>query len=106
MAGNTEAVEQDMTSEEVAAECRVNRSAVNRWIRFGVDGIRLVATRVGGRWMVKRNDLEDFKKALTNLSLPPEDERAAIPEITTQREANKRADAAIKRMKAKGVPIS
>ncbi len=43
---------------------RVSTPTVYRWMLKGVDGIRLPASRVGGKnWKVQPQDLEEFLKA-------------------------------------------
>jgi hypothetical protein len=40
-------------------------STIHRWARRGVRGVRLRATRVGGRWFVEPQAFRDFIAALT-----------------------------------------
>ena len=40
-------------------------STIHRWARRGVRGVRLRATRVGGRWFVEPQAFRDFVAALT-----------------------------------------
>jgi hypothetical protein len=50
---------------------RVHVSTLTRWILHGVQGVRLEAYRIGGRWVTTREALERFSAALTERQLPP-----------------------------------
>ena len=93
-----------LTISQIRKETGCSKPAILQWIVRGVGGVRLKAQKFGNNWKARRCDLEDFVATLTAKSLP--EDATPIPEITTQREANKRADAAINRMRKKGVPIS
>lgn len=88
----------------ICKQCHCVRSTVIDWITRGVDGVRLKAEKIGVRWWVDQSDLDDFKATLTANSLPQT--APPIPEITNQRETKKRAEAAMDRLRKKGVPIS
>jgi hypothetical protein len=45
---------------------RVHVSTLTRWILHGVQGVRLEAYRIGGRWVTTREALERFSAALTD----------------------------------------
>ena len=48
---------------EVAAICRVDAvKTVSRWIRFGIRGEKLPASRLGRQWRVHPDDLMAFIK--------------------------------------------
>lgn len=47
-----------LTAEEIAKELQVTGETVRAWCRAG----QLRATRVGGRWRIKRSDLDEFLK--------------------------------------------
>jgi excisionase family DNA binding protein len=55
-----------MTPNEVSALYAVSRITVLRWITHGVSGIRLNATRLGGRWRITREDCETFHACVTD----------------------------------------
>ena len=93
-----------LTTSDIRKKTGRSPAAILSWITKGVNGVRLDARKFGGLWVVTQAALDDFLKALTAKSLP--EDATPIPEVTTQREANKRADAAINRMRKKGVPIS
>ena len=51
-----------LTTTEVAARLKVTRQTVQRLINTG----KLVASRVGREWRVKRSELDAFLKAFQN----------------------------------------
>ena len=55
-----------MTPNETAELYGVSRITVLRWITHGVSGIRLNATRLGGRWRITREDCETFHACVTD----------------------------------------
>jgi hypothetical protein len=60
---------------------RPSPSTVTRWIISGVRGIagttvRLKATRVGFRWLLKQSDIDDFFSALGALPTDPPSTRS------------------------------
>ena len=57
------------TVPAIAAEIGVEASTVLRWIARGIRGVRLVATRVGGRWRIDPADLDRFHAAQTRLAV-------------------------------------
>jgi excisionase family DNA binding protein len=53
-----------LTVEEVAAECRMSRSTVEKWIKSGVSingrRVKLAATRIGSRYRITRESVAAF----------------------------------------------
>jgi hypothetical protein len=43
---------------------------VYRWIRHGIDGVKLPSIRIGGRRFVRRSDLQAFVERMTDASAP------------------------------------
>jgi hypothetical protein len=71
-ASSAPAVEQPTfrTMADAAKSLGTHPSAVSRWILRGIKGRdgqfrRLVASRIGGRWMVRQTDLDEFVAAVT-----------------------------------------
>lgn len=58
----TMADDEILTTAEVAARLKVTRQTVQRLIHDG----KLVASRVGREWRVKRSELDAFLKAFQN----------------------------------------
>jgi excisionase family DNA binding protein len=48
-----------------ADECGVSRYTAWRWLKAGIGGRRLKATRMGGAWRVRRSDLAAFVEVMT-----------------------------------------
>lgn len=82
-----------LTPGQIAEKEEVSAATVNRWIYMGVQhqghSIRLKAQKVGGRWRIKPEDLDQFKQALqptfsapsretTSARLPVEKEKKAL----------------------------
>ena len=95
---------EQMTVAEVAKRCRRDHSAVVRWIKVGVDGVKLKARRVGRNWEILISDLNEFIDTLTAKSLPATDD--PVPQVESPSKTKKRAEAAMDRLRKKGVPIS
>src|SRR5262245_41709972 len=77
----------------------VTRSTVNRWIIAGCparDGtrVRLAATRIGRRWLIRPADLDAFENALGADPATP----SAPPTPTRRKRAAQRADEQLRRM--------
>lgn len=91
----------DFTPPELAKEYRVGRATVYRWIRHGIDGIKLGGQRVGNQWRIGRADVDAFFGRLREraISGPP------IPDAATGRpgELAERAKAARERLKLRGI---
>ena len=94
----------ELTVKEVAERCRSTRSAVSRWITQGCEGVKLRARFVGGKWLIKPDDLAAFEKTLTDMHLGAEEQPA--PEVVRRDKINARAQAAKERLKARGVPMN
>lgn len=58
------------TVAEVARDLNVSPQTVHRWRSGGVSGIKLLAWRKGGRWMIDDADLESFLRAVTAAKTP------------------------------------
>ena len=59
-----------LTPEQAAAEAsadgqKLHVSTILRWILRGVDGVKLEAVRLGGRWVTSREALQRFAERLT-----------------------------------------
>src|SRR5262249_25638885 len=63
-------------------------STVVRWISKGVQGVKLEAIRLGGRWVTSREALQRFAERLTNV-------RAGNPIPTSVRTSSRRQAAAV-----------
>jgi excisionase family DNA binding protein len=49
-----------LTIAEIAKNFNINPITVYRWIRTGLKGKKLKATAIGFKWVVKRDDLNEF----------------------------------------------
>src|SRR4051812_18421730 len=80
----------------------VSPATVSRWVVNGCPGrdgtrVRLVATRAGGRWLIRPSDLEVFFAALATPAPAPQANR------TEGREASaKRAERAAQELRRRG----
>ena len=52
--------------QDVADANRVHYSTVTRWRSRGIAGHKLNSFRIGGRWFVRREDLEAFDRGAVN----------------------------------------
>lgn len=89
------------TPPELAKEYRVGRATVYRWIRHGIDGIKLGCQRVGGAWRIERAEVDVFFGRLRERAM----NGTPIPEVTMSKpgELAKRAAAARERLKLRGI---
>jgi len=67
---------------------RPHLSTILRWIWHGVDGVKLEACRIGGRWLTSKQALQRFSEALTPDAA---DTAPAVPRApaTRQRESDR-----------------
>jgi hypothetical protein len=56
---------------QAATESGAHVSTVLRWVHRGVNGVRLEASRQGGRWFTTRSALARFSATLTAERVPP-----------------------------------
>lgn len=101
---NMQVQDEPLTVAQVAKRFKKGRSAVVDWIKSGVEGVRLKAIRVGRSWIIYEADLAAFISTLTAKSLPASDDPA--PQVESPSKTKKRAEAAMDRLRKKGVPIS
>jgi|SRR6266404_695651 len=75
---------------------RPHLSTILRWILTGVDGVRLEACRLGGRWLTSRQEIQRFVERLTPdlADCPPAAPRAPA----ARRRASERAARELKRI--------
>lgn len=66
--------------QNAAKELGKHVRSLHRWREHGIDGVRLHCTRVGGRWYVTDESLQEFFGRLSagrSASIPPPTTRAA-----------------------------
>lgn len=91
---------EELTVSVAAASCQCSRSAISRWVTSGCEGVRLKARFVGGKWLIRADDLEAFINTLTAKHLGTDGEAKAPKK--RQPKSSSRAKA---RLKSRGVPI-
>lgn len=85
----------------IAKQYGCSAVSVRRWILTGCGPHRLHAVRVGGHWKVAIADMEAFVAALTADALP--DETPVMPKTCSEKQKQKRLDAAREQRKALGM---
>lgn len=99
------------TTEDVASRCGVSALVVNGWIVNGIKTdtgrVRLVASKVGGRWKVEPAALTAFVDATTAAALPASATSATARPVeqpgTTAADLNRRGAECMARLRSRGV---
>jgi hypothetical protein len=100
-----------LTTETVATKCGVSALVVNGWIVNGIKTdtgrVRLVASKVGGRWRVEPAALAAFVGATTAAALPESATSATARPVeqpaTTAADLNRRGAECMARLRNRGV---
>ena len=88
------------TPPELASKYRVGRATVYRWIRHGIDGIKLGCQRVGHQWRIEQCEADLFFGRLRERAMG-----GNVPDVPANRPGDlaKRIEAARERLKLRGI---